>query len=118
HVASGGSRVDGMISGLGADDAAPIPRLFEESDDVGVAPITRHLDQATVVKSVPLRMGACVQQALHRFEAPFAHSEMNRRGVPVLRQREMWISLEQSAQRDHVAFGCGRDGVPSELPGL
>src|SRR5262245_51015536 len=49
HGAPCRRRVNLMIGGLRADDAAAIHCLFESSSDLGIAPFARHLDQATVV---------------------------------------------------------------------
>src|SRR5262245_59351357 len=63
-------------------------------------------------------MGTRIKKELHGFEVSFAYREMNRRRVPICRASEPWISLEQSAQRDHVAFGCGDDCVPCGLSSI
>ena len=66
----------------------------------------------------PANPDMCRRWKLYRFDVPFSHRKMNRWCVPVFRQSEPWILLEQLAQRDDVAFGRGNDGVPCELPGL
>jgi hypothetical protein len=78
----------------------------------------RHDDQAAVIQSVPFRIGACVEQQLHRLHVSLSHGEMNRRRVPIFGAAESRVSLDQPPQRiDVTVVGCG-ECVPDDAPVL
>jgi hypothetical protein len=52
--------------------------FFKQSRNTLMPAIPRHLDQATIVVSVPLGVGAGLEKHLHRFQAPGANLEMHR----------------------------------------
>src|SRR5437868_620761 len=103
--------MDGMILARRHASHA-LAGVFEQPRDALVPAIPRHLDQAAVVVSVPLRVGAGIEQELNRFGVPFTHGEMNGGRIPVLSSTEFRIPANQSAKCWCVASGRGGDRVP------
>jgi hypothetical protein len=106
--------VNGITVGSSQDAATTVPRLFQEPCDLGMTPIARHDDQAAVIHSVPFRIGAGVEQELHRFEVSLPHGEMNRRRVPILGAAQARVSFDQPAERIDVAVVGRGQRVPDD----
>ena len=103
-----------MSAGSRRNATATILRLLQEPRNLRMTAVTRHGDQAAVVQSVPFRIGAGVEQQLHRFRVPLANREVNGRRIPVLRSAEARVSFEQLAQGGDVAVIRGGEGAPDD----
>ena len=66
----------GFRIGRSQDAAAATPRVLQAPRDPGMGAIVRPGDQAAVMYSVRLGIGALVEQELHRFQVPFPYGEV------------------------------------------
>ena len=120
EIAGGRRDVDRVIGrGVGRRDPAAVAMqagLLEQPGDRLVAPIPGDGDQVVADDRHRGRVRARIEQHPHGLEMPFAHGEVDRLSVPVLRPVQVGIALEQATQRRRVAGGRGADRVPDVAP--
>lgn len=109
--------VNRMVGRLRKRPSETVACLFQDSRDRLVATISGHYDQAAVVQSVPLWIGARVEQQADGLDVSFACGEMNGRRVPVFGATQSRIAFKQPAQRRDVAGRCRDERVPRVVAG-
>ena len=101
-----------MIGRLCDRASAPVSLALEHPRDLLVAAFSRHFDQAAIVQSVPLRIGARIEKELDRFDVSFTRGKMRGRRIPVLGASQPRAALDQLPKHRHVASRRGNERVP------